>query len=240
MISVSSTNVERDHSGGDSVPSLLPVFVAHVYVSEHRDSRKIDSKYPNQDLKYFKLKFNCIRGGLVCPQGTAKRKTSTLKIDCPAHIYLRATPDGRNLEIRSLNVSHNHEISEELFRHLPQQRKLPPEVREQAKVLLDLDVNKKLLQQKLQRDTGKIVTLKDLSNLAAQDKRSNDLGEAVTLLQDKYDVDIEILKEEDTFVGLFIQTLKMKNIFENFPEFLAFDATYKLLSMNMSTFIFLV
>ncbi|KAG8180949.1 hypothetical protein JTE90_024698 [Oedothorax gibbosus] len=75
----------------------------------------------------------------------------------------------------------------ELFRHLPQQRKLPPEVREQAKVLLDLDVNKKLLQQKLQRDTGKIVTLKDLSNLAAQDKRSNDLGEAVTLLQDKYD-----------------------------------------------------
>jgi len=56
-----------------------------------------------------------------------------------------------------------------LYDHLPQQRQLPKAVKEKAAGLLLVDANK-LVQQQLVQDTGKIVLLKDLSNLAASAK----------------------------------------------------------------------
>ena len=36
---------------------------------------------------------------------------SSRKIECPAHITLRAAADGKSLEVKSFNNTHNHEIS---------------------------------------------------------------------------------------------------------------------------------
>ena len=52
------------------------------------------------------------------------------------------------------------------FEHLPRQRKLDEQAAEQAKKMLQLKANKKLLQQHIHNKCGKIVTLKDLHNLA--------------------------------------------------------------------------
>ena len=58
-----------------------------------------------------------------------------------------------------------------------------------AENLVKLKVNKKLLQQKLSIESGKIVTLKDISNsvtrLNATEKR-NDLENAINSLQNQY------------------------------------------------------
>ncbi len=55
--------------------------------------------------------------------------------------------------------------------------------------LLDLKCNKKILKDKLSQESGKIVLLKDLSNLstkAQSTKTRNDLQSAVTKLSETY------------------------------------------------------
>lgn len=78
---------------------------------------------------------------------------------------------------------------QELFRHLPQQRKLSVATREKATSLLQMDANKKLVQQQISQESGKIVLLKDLANIAANSKKGkskNDLDTCVSQLLDKY------------------------------------------------------
>ena len=76
-----------------------------------------------------------------------------------------------------------------MFKHLPQQRTLPEDMKNMAENLIKLKVNKKFLQQKLSIESGKIVTLKDISNLVtrmnAAEKR-NDLQNTINNLQNQY------------------------------------------------------
>ena len=76
-----------------------------------------------------------------------------------------------------------------MFKHLPQQRTLPEDMKNMAENLIKLKVNKKLLQQKLSIESGKIVTLTDISNLVkrmnAAEKR-NDLQNTINNLQNHY------------------------------------------------------
>ena len=58
-----------------------------------------------------------------------------------------------------------------------------------AEDLIQLKVNKKLLQQKLSAESGKIVTLKDISNIATQmnaGEKCNDLENTINTLQKQY------------------------------------------------------
>ena len=75
-----------------------------------------------------------------------------------------------------------------LFEHLPQQRKLSDDMKCKAGEFLSLKVNKKLLQQKLSSESGKKVTLKDISNIATKlaNKDRNNIDNVVDLLQSKY------------------------------------------------------
>jgi hypothetical protein len=58
----------------------------------------------------------------------------------------------------------------ELFKQLPQQRKLSNEEKEKAKRLLQLNANKKMVKDDLQSSSGKVILLKDLSNLMTKAK----------------------------------------------------------------------
>ena len=62
-----------------------------------------------------------------------------------------------------------------VFKHLPQQRRLQEEDRNEAKVMLGLKANKKLLQNHLSKKSGNVVILKDLHNLSSSSssKESN-------------------------------------------------------------------
>ena len=78
---------------------------------------------------------------------------------------------------------------QELFKHLPQQRVLSKEARAKSARLLEMRANKKMIQQELSQETGNIVLLKDLSNIATSHKKGktrNDLDTAVALLMNKY------------------------------------------------------
>ena len=63
------------------------------------------------------------------------------------------------------------------------------EVKDKAATLLEMKANKKMIQQQLCKETGKIILLKDLSNIATANKSGksgNDLNSTVTLLMDTY------------------------------------------------------
>ena len=48
---------------------------------------------------------------------------------------------------------------------MPQQRKLPVEVKEKATTLLRMKANKKLIQENISKETDKVVLLKDTCNV---------------------------------------------------------------------------
>lgn len=69
------------------------------------------------------------------------------------------------LEISKMDETHNHETSALLFSNLPNQRRLAPQMKVEVLELMDMKANKKLIQSKIHTETGKMVTLKDLSNI---------------------------------------------------------------------------
>ena len=77
--------------------------------------------------------------------------------------------------------------SQNLFKHLPKQRRLTEEETENVNYLLDLQCNKKKLQQDMSK-SGKVLTLRDLSNIAAKKKRNthSNLTTIIDTLKDKY------------------------------------------------------
>lgn len=78
---------------------------------------------------------------------------------CEASLYLKASKSGNFLEVTNINKNHNHEISKTLFSHLPNQRNLKPETKAIVLEIMDLKVNKKMIQNKSMKDSSKVLTL---------------------------------------------------------------------------------
>nr|XP_047138019.1 uncharacterized protein LOC124814399 [Hydra vulgaris] len=137
-----------------------------------RDSRKILaakkrlSKELKESLVYYEVKYCCIQGGVnFKSRSRGLRSASTFRQKCPVNVVLRESKDGQNLQVKSLNMNHNHEVSQELYSHLPKQRKLPEDFEREAVKMIKLKANKKLIKQQLSQQTGKVVLFKDLSNI---------------------------------------------------------------------------
>lgn len=79
-------------------------------------------------------------------------------------------------------------FDQELHRHLPQQRRLPLALRDEARELLKMKANKKLVQHYVVEKSGNLATLKDLSNImqGCQADSRNDLHTFVDRLRNKY------------------------------------------------------
>ncbi len=85
-----------------------------------------------------------------------------------------------------------------MFQHLPRQRKLSLAEEKRAKDLLEIKVNKKMLQDTLVKETGKIITLKDLTNINSmmkQEKSRNNLDECIQKLTKSYGKFIHVYVE---------------------------------------------
>ena len=81
--------------------------------------------------------------------------TSTAKTGCPFKLQFRVSLDGQMLQLCSWDIGHNHEVSEEVFQHHPKMRKLDEESLKEAKEMLKVDPNRKLLRQHFAEKTGK-------------------------------------------------------------------------------------
>ena len=80
-------------------------------------------------------------------------------------------------------------LHQELYKQLPHQRKLSADEEVEAAKLLSMKANKKMVQDKMARMTGKVILLKDLSNMSGKMKAGrtrNDLEAAVKLLTEKH------------------------------------------------------
>ncbi|KAH9360442.1 hypothetical protein HPB48_003056 [Haemaphysalis longicornis] len=176
-------------------------------------------------LKYQTVKFCCIQGGKKFTTQATERCSSTFKKDCPFFIYVAASKAGAHLEVRSLSLGHNHDTSEDLFKHLPQQRKLPPDLEEKAKLMLELEANKKLVRKQLEKESHKVVTLKDLHNIVTKAKSHtsrNDLEATVSMLRDEYGASVRLLVDKkDELRAIYFQDEAMKASFDEYPEFLS-------------------
>ncbi|KAL3244906.1 hypothetical protein MRX96_018492 [Rhipicephalus microplus] len=103
---------------------------------------KLASKM-SESLKDYQLRYCCIHGGTkFISTNKSARKSSTFKRDCSFNIYIAAEKEGKFLEVRSLDLTHNHPVDQELFRHLPQQRRLAPELQNKARELMKMKANK--------------------------------------------------------------------------------------------------
>ncbi|XP_044730893.1 zinc finger protein 70-like [Chrysoperla carnea] len=93
----------------------------HLYEEEtkqklwKRSSRTLKStkrlkKQFNERIQYYEIQYSCIHGGQRTPsKSKGLRRVSTLRVDCPFNIKLRASVDGQFLEIRGCHDQHeNH------------------------------------------------------------------------------------------------------------------------------------
>ena len=90
------------------------------------------------------------------------------------------------------------------------QRRHDHDEKTKAAKLLEINVNKKLLRQHLTISTGKVVTLKDITNVQTEIHQSSDSNNLNTLLQCFKDIEgISSLNLHIMFVysSLFIQVL---------------------------------
>ncbi|XP_019857580.1 PREDICTED: uncharacterized protein LOC109585873 isoform X2 [Amphimedon queenslandica] len=161
-----------------------------------RDCRTVDAakrrvnRQLSDKIRYYEVVFKCINGGRKFKsKGEGIRSTMTFRQNCPAELSLIASEDGNGLVVKKFLDEHNHPVNKQLFRQLPKQRKLSNSEEEEAKQLLELRCNKKLLQDKLSSVSGKAVLLKDLSNLKTKknnEKTRNNLETTVKTLIEKH------------------------------------------------------
>jgi zinc finger SWIM domain-containing protein 3 len=199
----------------------------------------------NVSLKYYSVKLCCKFGGKSVKQREDRqRDTKSFKRGCPFEVYLALSSDGATLDVLKISETHNHPLSEDVYRHLPRQRRLTGSLKEEAKNAVRLKANSKLLQQEIQGSTGLPVTLKDIANLKMETNasiNSNELDVVVNYLNTKDEAVVEIaIDEENNFKSLLFQDGYMKRAYDKYPELLLVDATYKLLNLRMPVYILMV
>ena len=115
---------------------------------------------------------------------------------------------------------------------------------EEVKTAIKLKANNKFLRQIIEQDTGKKVTLKDISNIKYRTRlplNRNDLDSVVEFLKKEGDSSVNIMvDEEEKFKGLLYQDACMRNMYMKFREVMLVDATYKLLDLRMPVYLLLV
>ena len=198
----------------------------------------------NPSLHYYSILLACKFSGKPRKKNRQKKETKTFHQNCPFEIYLAASEGGNALEVLRINLEHNQEISKDLYESLPRKRLLPGHVLEEVKSAIKLKANNKLLQQKIEQDIGKKVTLKGISNIKYRTRlplNRNDLDSVVEFLQKEGDSSVDIMvDQEENFKGLLYQDTYMRNMYMKFPEVMLVDATYRLLDLRMPVYLLLV
>ena len=141
-----------------------------------------------------------------------------------------------------MTKKHNHAIEREIYTRLPRQRAAHNSViAKEIEDAIKLQANSKLLKQQIEMTTGQKIMLKDISNVQQNSKKNTNrynLQDVIDYLskQPGSCTDV-VLDEENNFKGLFYQDAYMQNMFNQFPELLLVDATYKLLELRMPIYL---
>lgn len=192
-------------------------------------------------MEHYFLKYNCIHGGKnFKPAGRGERSSSTFQKVCPATFHVNVSDDGKRLFISRMDLHHDHLTTKQLYEHLPQTRRMTPEVKEKVKELINLKANKTAIKDLIIKQTGKVVLLKDIYNLKYTGEKKNQLEAVKNILINDYQADCNFLIEDNIFKGLFFVTPQIKSAMEFYPEYVGIDATYKLLNIRAPVYLYIV
>ncbi|KAI0237190.1 hypothetical protein LSAT2_012337 [Lamellibrachia satsuma] len=146
---------------------------------------------PEQDNILKATAFSCVFGGKCHrteSKGIRAATTQTLRRHCQAGVKLGLSEDYQQLVVKKVETVHNHEVSEEVYQHLPRQRRIDPEHLLMAEDMMQLKSNKKLLNIRLQEISGKHVTLRDMTNMSANMRKSSEQNDLVAIVQRLNDI----------------------------------------------------
>ena len=128
------------------------------------------------------------------------------------------------------------------FEYLPKERQLDSEMHKEIGMLLSLRANKKMVQQYAKSKVGKVITLRDLSNIRRSCiQRDNSLPTVVNNLKSEGAVvDVVVSSDSNALVGIYYQDRNMLQMMDMYPDFVMLDSTYKLNDLRMPLYVFLV
>ena len=149
-----------------------------------------------------------------------KRTTKSFRSNCPLALELVRSQNNQELEAVKFVEEHNHI----LYEHLPRQRALPEDLALEIKESIKLKVNKRLLQQKMQRATGRKSDFKRSFKLRQKTNQSiskNGISDIVAYLNQKEGSTVDVMiASENNFKAIFYQDQDLSKIYERYPEIL--------------------
>lgn len=147
-----------------------------------------------------------------------------MRSNCPAYVSFLASKCGQKLEVITVCNEHNHEVSEEHMKLVPQNRKLDIHIKKEVLEMLQLNVDKKLVLEYIQLKSNKNFTLKDLFNLSGSIKnkknRSDDANGYLEMVKRIHNYLAENSKSTEDIVE------------SNRKRFKSIEKSQKLLSLN--------
>lgn len=202
--------------------------------------------HQNTDLKYKWVRLKCKLGGDHV-KVTNERQTSSYKQGCGSFIYVaQRSQDGVSLlQIIANSEEHNHSRSENLFKHIVNQRKAVfQQKREYLENTVAIKPNLRALQKQVTDGSDGVVYLKDLHNCRDSMKESLHQNDLVMLVNEMMQIENATVKvfydNNDELDCIYFQDERMQMYFDRFPELVMFDGTYKLNDRRMPLVIMLV
>jgi len=191
-----------------------------------------------------------VHSGTWTQPNTGKREKRSIKIGCPFGIKLACGKNCNYLEIKKVHFEHNHQISEELFKNYPKNRKPNAKEIDAINNLINLGCDASKIVHEIQEQTQKRFTVQDLKNLK---KKLPDIPKIPKNEQEDLAFEAivnNIMKDSSNFIrsrkdakgimsSLFFVLGCQKNWFEKFGNLTHIDATYKVNLENYVLYIFL-
>lgn len=200
--------------------------------------------------KYKYIKYHCLFGDeLRRRDGPRVRKTSSYKQKCKAIISggFKMVDEEPVFRLITVNNEHNHPHTEAQFKGLPKQRrKTIDEASPYLKQVMNVQPNYMLLQNEVRKNssTQGIIKRGDLRNFKAKHQSATagitDLEQLVGELTKTAGAAVKVLHNQlNELEAVYFQDGKMKENFENYPDVVMFDGTYKLNDRRMPLIIVL-
>ena len=93
----------------------------------------------------------CKSSGYPAKHEQTKRNTKSFRQGYPFKVCFGLSEDDQSPFIKKLNDVHSHLVSEKLYKHMPCQRLLPDDVKENVQQVISLNSNYKLFYEKIKK-----------------------------------------------------------------------------------------
>ncbi|XP_074594741.1 uncharacterized protein LOC141850101 [Brevipalpus obovatus] len=202
--------------------------------------------FHNPVEKYKYLTYCCKAGGRKYESKSKIRSSRSYRRDCPFRINITLDESTKLLRVRSMNEVHECRLAENkvAFDSLPKQRRLNDEEKKLVSNVISSHGNTKALITNLKRNHGKFVTGKDIINFIRKSKpvaqSRNELEQLISLMQAEDESSVIITEESNMVDTIFFQDKQMRLLYEEYPEVLFCDATYKTNKNLMALMVFMV